>query len=328
MKRWNLELVKIFIAENSNCELITEEYKNTTTEMEFKCSCGNHFKTMWKLFVSPKMKKRQCNDCGRKNANKDRTYSLDYIKDLAKEYNLVVLNTEYKNCKENLSLVCECGNDFQLTFDALKNGSRKHCFTCQPKNNTRFQKGRKEINDWEKDFYEKLSNLHGEDYEVLSEYECRKSKIKLKHKCGYVWETTADHVLNHKNQCPSCFTIRDSKLVRRIRYFLIRNNLEFKEEVRFKDCKLKRTLPFDFAVFQNGKLVLLIEADGSQHFNKTNFHRTEDDFRLTQFKDAIKNNYCIRKNIPLLRIPYYDLESVNDILIKHMPIPSQASENE
>lgn len=77
--------------------------------------------------------------------------------------------------------------------------------------------------------------------------------------------------------------------------------VEYIEEYRFDDCRNKNTLPFDFAVIQNGSVSLLIEVDGRQHYD--NYFRG---YIVSQKeRDEIKNNYCKDKNIPLLRIPYW-----------------------
>ena len=46
------------------------------------------------------------------------------------------------------------------------------------------------------------------------------------------------------------------------------NNIEFKKEKKFKDCKDKYQLPFDFYLPQYN---LCIEFDGEQHFNPSSF---------------------------------------------------------
>lgn len=62
--RYKFEDVYNFVKENSKCELLEKEYKNYNTYMNFKCECGNIFKTTFKQFKD--MNKRQCNVCGRK----------------------------------------------------------------------------------------------------------------------------------------------------------------------------------------------------------------------------------------------------------------------
>lgn len=64
----------------------------------------------------------------------------------------------------------------------------------------------------------------------------------------------------------------------------------------------KTKLKFDFAVVdENNTVLYLIEYDGIQHFEKGHFH---DTFYRTHESDLVKNNYCFKNQIPLIRIPY------------------------
>lgn len=83
------------------------------------------------------------------------------------------------------------------------------------------------------------------------------------------------------------------------------NNVCFKREYRFDDCKNKKRLPFDFAIFnEEGILTRLVEYDGQQHYKKNDYFGGEEGFKQTQLCDKIKNEYCLQNNIPLVRIPY------------------------
>lgn len=89
--------------------------------------------------------------------------------------------------------------------------------------------------------------------------------------------------------------------------------INFKTEVSFPDLKSLKGKPlrFDFVVYKGNKIVCCIEVDGRQHFEQVKcFQKTILDFRRTQEWDRIKNSYCIRKNIPLIRVPYWDIEDL------------------
>lgn len=104
-----------------------------------------------------------------------------------------------------------------------------------------------------------------------------------------------------------------SKGEEKIAKILKANKIPFKQEVSFKDLKSLRgnLLRFDFAIFSKGKIVALIEFDGEQHFHQVpHFQKTVFEFRQTQEWDRRKNAYCLKKNIPLIRIPYWDYENL------------------
>ena len=82
----------------------------------------------------------------------------------------------------------------------------------------------------------------------------------------------------------------------------------FQREKRFKECKDVNTLPFDTYI---ESLNLIIEFDGEQHF-KPKFG--EKEFYEIVYHDAIKNSYCEDNNINLLRIPFWNIEFIEEIV--------------
>ena len=81
----------------------------------------------------------------------------------------------------------------------------------------------------------------------------------------------------------------------------------FEYQKRFDDFKEKE---FDFYV--NNKYI--IEYDGSQHFKYTGSGwDTKEHFERTRKSDLLKNKYCFKNNIPLIRIPY-DVDYTTDDL--------------
>ncbi len=91
-----------------------------------------------------------------------------------------------------------------------------------------------------------------------------------------------------------------------------------KREVIFKDLKYKGSpLRFDIS-FESPKGLILVEFDGEQHYEYNKFfHKKYSTFRHMQANDRRKNEYALAHNIPLFRIPYWDIdfiESLADIL--------------
>lgn len=90
--------------------------------------------------------------------------------------------------------------------------------------------------------------------------------------------------------------------------------IPFKREVSFKGLTGAngKLLRFDFAVFnQRGQLAFLIENDGIQHYQFTPFfHKTKNEFYRQLEWDRKKNKFCLMNKIPLIRIPYWDIEDL------------------
>ena len=88
--------------------------------------------------------------------------------------------------------------------------------------------------------------------------------------------------------------------------FLVENYLknadyDYKKQYKFVDLVDKSNLLFDFAVFNQGKLLCLIEHDGKYHDKDSQLSKLND----STLHDKMKNQYCKEKDIPLLRINKY-----------------------
>ena len=66
----------------------------------------------------------------------------------------------------------------------------------------------------------------------------------------------------------------------------------------------------------NGELLCLVELNGKQHYEPSftsNDLEAQSLLEYTQYHDTIKQNYCKEHNIPLLVIPYYELNQMKEI---------------
>jgi hypothetical protein len=79
------------------------------------------------------------------------------------------------------------------------------------------------------------------------------------------------------------------------------NEIAYKEEYKFPDCKYKQPLKFDFAVFMGKKLIGLIEYQGEQH-SKLIYSNNS---LISRIRDKIKQQYCLFNEIPILYSYYY-----------------------
>jgi len=130
--------------------------------------------------------------------------------------------------------------------------------------------------------------------------------------CGNKWNSVIASRTKLQAGCPNCSPISiGNELTKK---FFSKNKIDFIPEYRFDDCKDKNPLPFDFAVFDNGLLYLIIEVDGIQHFKPVKWFGGEKRFISLQKHDEIKNKYCIDNNIPILRISYLEFDNIENIL--------------
>lgn len=93
-------------------------------------------------------------------------------------------------------------------------------------------------------------------------------------------------------------------------------HIQYGREVSFPQLKGKKGTPlrFDFGVYKNEKLLFLIEFDGIQHFlYSSHFNKNNSDFIYRRGCDRKKNEWALRHNIPLYRIPYWDLDHIQSL---------------
>lgn len=98
--------------------------------------------------------------------------------------------------------------------------------------------------------------------------------------------------------------LSQSRLEKIISTILENNHVIYTREKMFADCRQKRKLRYDFLLESEN---ILIECDGQQHFEDSDYFKTDCRFDKQIEHDNIKNQYTSTHQIPLLRIPYiYD----------------------
>ena len=207
------------------------------------------------------------------------------------DYSLV----EYKLNNDKIKIICPIENHgiFEMTSNAHFSG--RGCPKCGK--NYRFKTN---------EIIDEFKHIHGNRYDYsLVEYKNAHTKIKIicqkhgefeqepnSHKCGV--------------GCPSCLS---SKGESEIRKTLNLNNIKFIPQFKFNNCKRINKLSFDFYIPSKN---MLIEFNGIQHYKALEFFGGDKSFKLTQIRDAIKNEYCKNNNITLIIIKYD--ESIEKVL--------------
>lgn len=104
------------VYEKKGCILL-EEYKSSTTPMQYKCKCGNISRTSFSNF----QRSGQCTSCAgcRKRTTQD-------VKEIFAKYGCELLS-EYQNKKDKLTFRCKCGNIATTYFQNFKRPNNHHC---------------------------------------------------------------------------------------------------------------------------------------------------------------------------------------------------------
>lgn len=283
---------------------ILTKYDGTNRMIKVKHNvCGYEYTQRAKAFIEARRKGYSCNNCIGRVKSPDK-----YNRELEELYgNEYISLDDYVTAHVKLkTLHSKCGKSWMVTPHNLLAGyGCKYCYGNELKTTEEFKKEIKEV--------------VGSEYEVLSDYRSSKSDIKLKHvTCGHIYEATPDNFLRGK-RCPKCFYSKGEEKIQR---FLDDNGISYAMEHTFDDCVNRKKLRFDFAIYKDGELSMLIEYDGIQHFKPT---FGEESFEVTRTNDRIKDKYCLENEIPLLRIPYTDFDNLEDVLMNNQRVMSCSS---
>lgn len=299
-----VEQIKII---NPNIEILGN-YEGNKIKIECKClKCGN----LWNPTPSDLIQKRSCPKCAIELRKKKRRKSHeDFLYELnQKNPNIEVLG-KYINAKTKIKCKCKIDNYiWESTPDTLLSKSSDSC-GCPICRLRKFknQKTKKDRKTFIKEMKEINPNI-----KILTNYFNAKVKVKCEClKCGYIWWARPNGLVSHKTGCPYC---NNSKLEEKTSNVLKKNNINFIVQYIFKDCKYKAPLRFDFYLPNNN---VAIECDGEQHKKVIDYFGGEENLKKQKIRDEIKNNYCKENGIKLIRIPYWEENNIEKILLNEL----------
>ncbi len=274
------------------------EYKNKRTRVKLEHKqCGYE----WDVFPQSLFRSKGCPLCNGGARLSNEEFS-DKVKKLGNdEYESV---SKYTNMHKRITLKHKtCGHVWDLVPYAFIQGSR--CPSCAYES-----KGRKLSKPLDV-FVKELKVASKGEYTLVGDYINTHAKTTFRHnECGTEWDTKPYLMLGGGG----CVTCSGSSGEKRVLRYLKSKAIEHKMEYTIDECKYIRPLPFDFAVFEEGKLLCLIEYEGQQHYDSVEFWGGAENLKRIQLRDEIKRTYCKEKGIPLIEIPYWDFENIDMIL--------------
>lgn len=230
--------------------------------------------------------------------------NIKRILEKCKENGYILLSDadEIQTQKSYIRYLCPKHGEQRMNVNNFSNGRK--CPKCALDNaRVRYQMPREEILDRVKECNGKLLNV--DDYVNQNvknlKFECQS--------CGSVFVSSLNAFVQHGGQLCSDCSGKKSLGEIRIKNYLLDNGIEYIPQFCFDDCKDIKTLPFDFYI---PSCNTIIEFDGRQHFEETNWFSYP--LETTQKHDSIKNKYCEINNINLIRIPYKQINHINEIL--------------
>lgn len=202
---------------------------------------------------------------------------------------------------------CECGTIKEVSGESLRSGKSKSCGCLR--NEKTIQRNKQGIKDLTGQIFGHLTVLKyaGYSHRGHAVWTCQCD-------CGNIKDIVGMDLT--RGDITSCGCQRYKSIGElKIKEILINNNIKFQTEYSFNDLKSQNNIPyrFDFAILdQNKNVIRLIQYDGEQHFlEKANNFFKKDTLQHRQKVDNIKNQYCLRHKIPLVRIPYWEKDNIS-----------------
>lgn len=190
---------------------------------------------------------------------------------------------------------CKCGNIINVNGAALRSGHTTSC-GCSRKGSTI-----KDLTNQKFGYLTAINYAYSNNNRAIWNCICD---------CGNKIQVSSHELIS--GHTTSCGCRKRSNGEEKIENILIELKVNYATEYKIQDCKYKKVLPFDFAIFdKNNNLLCLIEYQGGQHFKSIDFWGGEERFLKQKERDEIKQKYCIQNNIKLIIISYLDYNILN-----------------
>ena len=289
--------------ENNNpygTEIIYDSYSGSSRD-KMKFICG-HCKEEFELYIHDFFNSdyRVCGNCYHYVQN-TKLIDTKVIKEELKKSGLELLDDEFLGYHTKINVRDEDGYKGSVWYSTIKNNGSF----------SKFAKYNKFAIENLKLYFDK----NGINCTIPEQkYMGWDLPITLICECGNKFITTVSNIIHgDKVQCNDCSGSKSNN-EKIVENWLKLNSITYKCQYSFSDClseNLKR-LYFDFYLEGIG----LLEVDGEGHFepvrfNGINIEKAEINFKESLKRDYIKNEYCIKNNIKLLRISYIDINNGN-----------------
>ena len=218
---------------------------------------------------------------------------------------LVVIKEDFSKNRVAYKCKCDCGNEIVIQSGNLKSGHTQSC-GCRSIEMTKERNAAKLLGQT----FGKLTIMkeaYRKNFQVFWECQCE---------CGNITYIPSGHLLSgHTKSCGCLVSSGEMK----ISMLLNEYGIDFTTQKSFnayypKDKEKQRVFRFDFYIDNH----YLIEFDGIQHYKPVGYFGGEERFKIQQERDDYKNQWCRENNIPLIRIPYWKLDTlcIEDLMLE------------
>lgn len=284
-------------------DIFEKQYMFTCT-----CDCNRGSTEEYKASEVANGYKKACSICSEENSLNALTttrYTEDYLKTLKnKRFGKLVIKKIYKSntgTKDTIAVCdCDCGTkDKEIKlYNILGSIGTRACGNCRVAPNAKYDKPEYIGQTFN---FLKVDSIEKEDGKTFWNCTCLL--------CGTQCRFEAHAITYGNNKSCGCMQSYNEEVIAKA---LRSRNINFKRQVTFPDLKGIRggTLRFDFGIYdEQQKLLGLIEYDGEQHedgyFNTITEYELLNNISYIQENDKLKNEYCKKNNIQLVRLSGY-----------------------
>lgn len=263
-------------------------------------TCGN----IYDVRPSSILNGHKCRYCAGTAEVTEERFVHEILTSLGEDY---VVVGKFKGLRHKIEIYHRaCGR----TYEALAHHARRGigCSKCSGN----LKKTTSEV-------HETVRSLTDGEYIMEGEYSGNKHPMRIVHtECGTIFYPTYNNFVSKGSRCPTCRSSNGEKLIKGT---LEELNVEYEREKIFPGLVRYR---YDFYIKEFN---LCVEFDGEHHFKAVEFWGGEEYLEEVRKSDSIKNDWCQQNGIHLLRIPYWDEESIPEIL-KRLVEKRRANKNE
>lgn len=260
-----------------------------------QCKCGNIVEV-----YTYNLKNGNTKSCG--CYQKERASEANFISLVGQKFGRLLVEERGPNDSCNQVAYyckCDCGNRVLVNANNLRRGTTQSCGCL--KSELTVKRNTIDLKDM---VFGKLTVLE------KTEKRSQGSVIwKCRCECGNIKEVNGSNLRQGYTRSCGCSTISHGE--EEIMKILDNNKIPYLYDLSyFNNLDVGRGWNgrFDFILYPDSKQIRLVEFDGEQHFKE--WRLSDEPLSERKKRDEIKNNFAKENNIPLVRIPYTELNNI------------------
>lgn len=289
-----------------NIEILSD-YINWDTPILCRCRIdGNEWKArISSLFRSSYM----CKEC-RKRVGNSKRKTLEAFKLEMAQINdsIEIVDDKYLGTHEPIKCKCKIHLIEWESRPCNLINKTATCPVCAKEN-------MRDVENLGQDAFIKRVAESNPNVEVVGEYINTKTPIEFK--ClihnHYFYAQPRNFLYRGGKGCPYCSqSTGETKMIN----ILKGKGFNIQQQYSFDDCRHINKLRFDGYDIDNG---IAYEYQGQQHYRPVDFTgqddgRAEKEYEMTIKRDNIKEEYCRANKIPLIKVPYWELNNMENYI--------------